>query len=208
MKRIAALVVLILTVALISPASGDAYSDYRTGDASFDAMPRILRVIAFCESSFDPAATNGTTTASGLWQFTDPTWRDVGAASAFGVPRAKDATVRQQAQAALHLYSQRGSQPWDASKPCWSTRVDYIPSAAEIKGGGDSTPTPAQQTYQSGTSNRSDGLAEWARTILQPEPGEYDRRQANRDANRRAEGSEFAAPLCGIHKHKPECQGK
>lgn len=75
-----------------------------------------------CESGFRPKATNSHSTASGIVQFLDSTWRSLGGA-AFG-RRAKDATVQQQLQIADRAYAQSGLTPWAASEHCWRGQVN------------------------------------------------------------------------------------
>jgi LysM repeat protein len=89
-----------------------------------------------CESGGNPTIENPSprSTASGLFQFTDPTWRSVG-----GIGRAKDASVEEQHRRAEMLYTQRGTQPWNASKPCWAGKTvaepaRSAPQSAPVRG--------------------------------------------------------------------------
>lgn len=74
--------------------------------------------IISCESGGDPSAENPSSTASGLFQFLDSTWRSVG-----GSGSASDASVAEQYRRAERLYASRGTQPWNASRSCWAGKV-------------------------------------------------------------------------------------
>jgi nucleoid-associated protein YgaU len=71
-----------------------------------------LDVIAQCESSGNPQASNGT--HFGLFQFDLPTWRSVG-----GTGNPMNASAAEQYKRAEMLLAARGTQPWNASKSCW-----------------------------------------------------------------------------------------
>lgn len=60
--------------------------------------------IAKCESGLNPHAKNNHSTATGIWQFLDRTWGDVGI--------AKTSNVDLQIEAAYRLWQSRGWQPW------------------------------------------------------------------------------------------------
>lgn len=78
--------------------------------------------IISCESGGRASATNGSSTASGLFQFLDSTWQSVG-----GSGRAKDAPVSEQYARAERLYAQQGTSPWNASKSCWAGKSGTTP---------------------------------------------------------------------------------
>lgn len=92
-------------------------------------LPTILLRIRSCESgpngyathgyAFDAdyTATNPNSTASGAFQFLNGTWR-----STTGLPgRAKDYPPSVQDAAALRLYAEQGTRPWNASRACWGS---------------------------------------------------------------------------------------
>jgi hypothetical protein len=72
-----------------------------------------------CESGGNPHAQNASSTASGLFQFLDTTWRGLGGSTA----HAKDASVAEQYAIANKAYAQSGTAPWAASRACWGGKV-------------------------------------------------------------------------------------
>lgn len=89
--------------------------------------------IIACESSGNPTATNRESTASGLFQFLDSSWRYYG--GAVFATRAMFATPTQQTQIAEAAYAKAGLSPWTASRSCWGSKL----AAATAAG----VPTPA-----------------------------------------------------------------
>ena len=83
-------------------------------------VPPVLHRIAECESGGDWTAENPRSTASGKWQFLDSTWRSQEASGDYR--RAKHAPPHVQRAAAIELYQAAGTQPWNASKPCWRSQ--------------------------------------------------------------------------------------
>lgn len=67
------------------------------------AGPRAVR-IARCESGFNPRAKNRYSTAYGIFQFLDSTWRST------GIAKTSDPAL--QIEAAYRLWLARGFQPW------------------------------------------------------------------------------------------------
>lgn len=90
------------------------------GAGTAHADPDWGPVIA-CESGGRPTATNPSSTASGLFQFLDSSWRAYGGGRY--AARAKDATPAQQYEIANHAYAMSGLTPWTASKGCWGGKV-------------------------------------------------------------------------------------
>ena len=70
-------------------------------------VPRILRLIARCESSGDPRAVSRGGRYRGKYQFSMATWRMLG-----GTGDPARATERLQDRLALRLYRKRGTRPW------------------------------------------------------------------------------------------------
>lgn len=70
-----------------------------TGDG-----PRAVR-IARCESNFNRFAQNANSTAYGIFQFLNATWKST------GISKTSDEDL--QIEAAYRLYKQRGFQPWE-----------------------------------------------------------------------------------------------
>lgn len=75
-----------------------------------------------CESGGNAKAQNPSSTASGLFQFLDSSWRAYGGTKY--AARAKDATPAQQYEIANHAYAMSGLNPWAASRSCWSGKVN------------------------------------------------------------------------------------
>ena len=77
----------------------------------------IARRVARCESGLDPNAENPRSSASGLFQFIDSTWR-----SATGLaPPASAYSVATQVDAFYDLWENgRGAGHWAPSRHCWS----------------------------------------------------------------------------------------
>lgn len=74
-----------------------------------------------CESGGRATAQNPSSTASGLFQFLDSSWRAYGGGKY--AARAKDATPAQQYEIANHAYAMSGLSPWAASRSCWGGKV-------------------------------------------------------------------------------------
>ena len=70
-------------------------------------IPRILRLIAECESGGNPRAVSSGGTYRGKYQFSRGTWRGLG-----GRGDPADASEAEQDRLALKLYRQRGNAPW------------------------------------------------------------------------------------------------
>lgn len=74
--------------------------------------------IAQCESRGNPRAHNPHSSAAGLYQMLTTTWLSNGGSRY--APTADRATPAQQRDIAQKLFARRGSQPWAASRSCWS----------------------------------------------------------------------------------------
>lgn len=107
--------------------------------------PRIM----YCESGGRPTASNGSG-HYGLYQYDVRTWKGaVGAELAAQYPLPSDAPESVQNQAFYTTWSQRGSQPWNASFSCWATaelkaqRASALPiSLPRLGPVATATPTP------------------------------------------------------------------
>lgn len=98
-------------------------------DESVQSMSYVAQVVAACESgrrkadgtavvgTYSPKADNPRSTASGLFQFLDGTFKRLSASA--GYARAKHAPLSVQYQAFKELYNKRGLRPWSASASCW-----------------------------------------------------------------------------------------
>jgi hypothetical protein len=106
-----------------------------TAQAAELAPSAGLDSIAKCESGGNPQAQNSGSTASGLYQFLDSSWKAYGGAK-YG-PRAKDATPAQQTEIAHSAVARSGLTPWAASQHCWGGKVSTanITTAPHISAG-------------------------------------------------------------------------
>lgn len=134
--------------ALVITTGTFAAIPFTTGMASaatpHDGWAPLIR----CESGGNPKAQNASSTASGLFQFLDSTWRSNGGGKY--AKRAKDATVSQQYEIANLLLHRAGLAPWAASKRCWSgkTSVSAIKASlgsvkADVELAAKVSPTPS-----------------------------------------------------------------
>jgi LysM repeat protein len=97
-----------------------------------------------CESGGNSHAQNASSTASGLFQFLDTTWRALGGSTA----HAKDANVAEQYAIANKAYAQSGLTPWAASQPCWGGKVNTsVPAGFQAQ----AAPAPAPARNGGGT---------------------------------------------------------
>jgi resuscitation-promoting factor RpfA len=80
-----------------------------------------------CESGGNPRATNSSSTASGLFQFVNGSWKAYGGGQY--AARAKDATPAEQLAVANTAFEKSGLTPWAASKHCWKGQVDTSSTA-------------------------------------------------------------------------------
>jgi hypothetical protein len=84
-------------------------------------LPAVLRRIRGCESGSGPtspgnySAENGSSSASGAFQFTSGTWRSVTGLR----PPASAYSRAVQDRAAIKHYRDVGTSPWNASRGCW-----------------------------------------------------------------------------------------
>lgn len=83
--------------------SGDIPSMIRSRWAGTGHEERAVR-IARCESGFNPHAQNRRSTAYGLYQFLNSTWKGT------GIQKTSDPSL--QIEAAYRLWRARGWQPW------------------------------------------------------------------------------------------------
>ena len=76
-------------------------------ESSGGRLPRILRLIAECESGGNPRAVSPGGHYRGKYQFSVDTWRNLG-----GTGDPADASEAQQDRIALKLYRRAGTSPW------------------------------------------------------------------------------------------------
>lgn len=123
----------IITVGIVAPTSASA--------ASGDVLSRIRS----CESSGSYTAVNGSSGASGAYQFLDSTWRTVPASA--GYRRAADAPASVQDAAARQLFSREGTTPWVSSSGCWRNGGS-VPSSSVSSGSTTSVTRQNVQQYR------------------------------------------------------------
>ncbi len=84
-------------------------------------VPPLLEKIALCESSNNPLATNKKSSAKGLYQFLDSSWKfygnqlwheDIINKNVFDPEDSKELAV--------FVFEKYGSRPWSESSGCWS----------------------------------------------------------------------------------------
>lgn len=114
--------------------------------AAGQSATALLDAIAYCESGRNPHASNGS--HFGAYQFDLATWHSVGGA---GDPR--DASFAEQTARARTLLAQRGTQPWDASKGCWSR----LAGAGRAVPAGTSSGAPSSAVPADGDRRAADG---------------------------------------------------
>jgi len=108
-KRVAALTAATALPMLVGTATAEAAE-----------KPDWGPIIA-CESGGDPKAKNPSSTASGLFQFINGTWRTYGGTEF--APTARQATVEEQYVVANRAFAREGYRPWNASKSCWQGKI-------------------------------------------------------------------------------------
>lgn len=85
------------------PPSTDVPTMIRARWAGTGQGERAVR-IAYCESKFNPLAQNRRSSAYGIFQFLNSTWKGT------GIPKTSDPGL--QIEAAYRLWRARGWQPW------------------------------------------------------------------------------------------------
>jgi len=82
-------------------------SNASSGDRAF------LECVVHRESSGDPTAVNSSSGASGLFQYLDSTWANLGYVGRYGVSKASYASPAQQWEAAYDTLASVGRSPWN-----------------------------------------------------------------------------------------------
>jgi LysM repeat protein len=142
-------------VALIPVALSTAHAEAAEPAPSVNWGP-----IVSCESGGNPHAQNASSTASGLYQFLDSSWKAYGGTK-FGA-RAKDASAAQQTQIANIAFQKSGLSPWTASRGCWGGKVSSSPTH-ESSTTRTVSVTTARAAHSSGASAPKHALASRAR---------------------------------------------
>jgi len=125
-------------------------------------MPQNVRAaIIACESGGrnieNGGDAGGVSTASGIFQFTDGTWRTFGGREF--ASRAIGATEAEQTIVADRAFEANGLRDWEASRACWQPRVGEAKHAADTLRHGRSPPQHSAESY---TVKRGDTLSEIA----------------------------------------------
>lgn len=93
--------------------------------------------IAKCESlgkdgKINPKAKNPGSSASGVFQFIESTWRET--INRMGLPADSDVfDASLNIKAGIWLMKRAGGQPWEASSPCWKNANTDIQRSGEIR---------------------------------------------------------------------------
>ena len=110
-----------LRAAMVGTAGGGLLL-VTTGTSAAATPQETLKAIAQCESSGRPSVTGYSGKHFGLFQFDLSTWASVG-----GKGNPAQASIGEQNKRASMLLAKRGTQPWNASKDCWSEKIDDEP---------------------------------------------------------------------------------
>lgn len=78
--------------------------------------------IACAESRFDPSAKNGKSTASGVYQFLDGTWKHYGLKYWGSLEGRSKLVAADNIELAILVLSDVGSTDWNASKHVWKNK--------------------------------------------------------------------------------------
>lgn len=119
-----------------------------TATAPANALPGVFDAIIKCESGGNPKAKNPRSSASGLFQFIDSTWRAYGGLEF--APTAAQATVAEQYIVAERAYASEGTRPWNASRGCW--KGPSLPGTGRVA---QEARVKAPETHSDGTSRGS-----------------------------------------------------
>src|SRR6478752_3629771 len=115
-----------------------------------EGMPQNVRAaIIACESGGrnieNGGDAGGVSTASGIFQFTDGTWRTFGGREF--ASRAIGATEAEQTIVADRAFEANGLRDWEASRACWQPRVGEAKHAADTLRHGRSPPQHSAESY-------------------------------------------------------------
>jgi nucleoid-associated protein YgaU len=127
--------------------------------ANAEGMPETARdAIIACESGGDPTVQNAHSTASGLYQFVNGTWKLFGGSTA----RAREASEAEQHAVADRAYATNGLRDWEASRACWQPKVSKAKHAADTAAPRHGRSPPPRHSADSYTVKQGDTLSEIA----------------------------------------------
>lgn len=117
--------------------------------ASYKVDYELAAKVASCESKMDPEARNKTSTAKGLYQFLNGTWKHYGLKK-WGSLEGKDVLdPEDNTELAMWVMATYGMKDWEASRFCW--KVAYPPKtelALERVLGPNFEPLTMYRSYQ------------------------------------------------------------
>lgn len=162
-----------------------------------------LEAIKQCESGGSYTAQNPTSTASGAYQFLTSTWRSLDASAGYATAASAPASV--QDAAALELYQQSGTTPWNASRGCWSGNVGASGATGSATSASTSTTSSAAGTADTaGSTSNAGASAQTASTgsatTDRPTPRSSERAGTKASAEK-PDRNHRQAPTSGVHQH-------
>ena len=111
--------VLVPKVAIAEPLQYP-YGSIRHWSDKYDVDSKLAIAIATCESDLNPRARSPFSTAKGLFQFIDGSWKYYGLMK-WGTLKGKSVLdYEDNAELAVWVMSEFSTKPWDSSRHCWS----------------------------------------------------------------------------------------
>jgi len=96
------------------------YGSIRHWSELYGIDSALAIAIATCESELNPKARNPNSTAKGLFQFLDGSWRFYGLLK-WGTLKGKSVlNYEDNAELGVWVIANYGTSPWKSSKSCWT----------------------------------------------------------------------------------------